>query len=94
VSLHSALILYPLTADQTQDRPFVKHYHDQDPCRERYQGQDASQRYVLALRHHLAQLIRNNPQPGQDIEKELIISSFAAGENDLGGLEYKLTKHL
>jgi predicted RNA binding protein YcfA (HicA-like mRNA interferase family) len=49
---------------------------------------------LVALRHHSAQLIPNNPHPGQDIEEKLIISSFAAGENDLGGLEYKLTKHL
>jgi exopolyphosphatase/pppGpp-phosphohydrolase len=48
----------------------------------------------VALRRHSAQLIRNNSHPGQDIEKKLIISSFAAGENDLSGLEYKLTKYL
>jgi hypothetical protein len=48
----------------------------------------------VALRHHSARLICNNPYPGQDAEKELIISSFAAGKKDFGASEYKLTKPL
>jgi hypothetical protein len=48
----------------------------------------------VSLRHHSAQAIQNDAYPGLDNEKEMIISSFAAGQKDYKTTKYRLNTDL